>query len=161
MKIAPKILIVALSVLSLSVLSGCASKEVTAPNPSSIDAHLKAGDQLNHDINGRPSPMVTRFYELKSLSIFNSTDFFTLYERDVAVLGGELLARDELRFQPGEQKKVVRKLNPDTRFIGVIGAYRDIENATWRKSIKVDLNKKTSFMVEFGESAIEIKKAGN
>lgn len=160
MKISPKILIIALSFFSFSILSGCATKGAPAPDPSSIDAHLNAGDQLNHDVNGRPSPMVTRIYELKSLSIFDSTDFFTLYERDIAVLGGELLARDEILFQPGEKNKLSRNLNPDTRFIGIIGAYRDIENATWRKSIKVDLNKKTSFMVEFGQSAIDIKKAG-
>jgi type VI secretion system protein VasD len=160
MKTSSKILIIAFSIFTFSILSGCASPGATAPDPSSINAQLNAGDQLNHDINGRPSPLVTRFYELKSLSIFNSSDFFTLYERDVAVLGGELLARDELRFQPGEKKKLIRNLNPDTRFIGIIGAYRNIENATWRKSIKVDLNKKTSFMVEFGQSAIDIKKAG-
>lgn len=150
------------------IVSGCASTaagvtkgildKLFEPDPSTIESTLLADLKVNPDINGRASPLVTRFYELKSLSVFNSADFFTLYEQDVAVLGDELLARDELRFQPGEEKQVSRELQPDTRFIGVIGAYRDIENATWRKSLEVQLNAKTAFVVEFGESAIEIRK---
>ncbi len=161
-------LLIPTAICYLLVMSGCASTaagvtksildKMFEPDPSSIESTLLADLKVNPDINGRPSPLVTRFYELKSLSVFNNTDFFTLYEQDVAVLGEELLARDELRFQPGEEKQVSRELQPDTRFIGVIGAFRDIENATWRKSIEVELNAKTTFVIEFGASAIDIRK---
>ncbi len=150
------------------LVSGCASTaagvtkgildKVFEPAPSSIAVTMKASKDVNPDISGRASPLVTRFYELKSLSVFNSTDFFTLYDQDVALLGDELLARDEYRFQPGEEKKLQRELQPDTRFIGIIGAYRDIENASWRKTLAIELNDKTTFVVEFGKDAIEIRK---
>ena len=160
--------LIPLAICFLLSVNGCASTAAGVtkgildtmfePDPSTIESTLLADLKINPDINGRPSPLVTRLYELKSLSVFNNTDFFTLYEQDVAVLGEELLARDELRFQPGEEKQVSRELQPDTRFIGVIGAFRDIENATWRKSIEVELNAKTTFVIEFGESTIDIRK---
>jgi type VI secretion system protein VasD len=141
----------------LSACSGMLDK-VFEPDPSSIQVSLIAAKQVNPDINGRASPLVTRFYELKSLSVFNNTDFFTLFEQDVALLGNELLVRDELRFQPGEEKQISRELQPDTRFIGVIAAFRDIENATWRRSLEIDLHEKTSFVVKFEDIAIDIRK---
>jgi len=163
-----KYVLAALFLYVLTLVSGCASTaagvtkgildKVFEPDPSSIVVSLRADKDVNPDISGRASPLVTRFYELKSLSVFNSTDFFTLYDQDVALLGDELLVRDEYRFQPGEEKQLARELQPDTRFIGVIGAFRDIENASWRKTMAIDLNDKTTFVVKFKENAIEIRK---
>jgi type VI secretion system protein VasD len=119
---------------------------------------MSAATGVNPDINNRPSPIVARIYELKSLSVFNSADFFNLFEQDVALLGGELLMRDELHFQPGEVKMIDRDLQPDTRYIGVIGAYRDIENAAWRRSIEIDLHDETTFVIEFEKSGIKLQK---
>jgi type VI secretion system protein VasD len=119
---------------------------------------MSAASLVNPDINNRPSPIVARFYELKSLSVFNNADFFNLFEQDVALLGEEMLMRDELHFQPGEVKMVERDLQPETRYIGVIGAYRDIENATWRRAIEIDLHEETTFVVEFGKSGITLQK---
>jgi type VI secretion system protein VasD len=119
---------------------------------------MSAASGVNPDINARPSPIVARFYELKSLSVFNNADFFNLFEQDVALLGEEMLMRDELHFQPGEVKMVERDLQPETRYIGVIGAYRDIENATWRRTIEIDLHEETTFVIEFGKSGITLQK---
>ena len=168
MKTDLRYLLIPAGIYCLSLMSGCASTaagvtkgildKVFEPGPTTIAANLVAAADLNPDFRGRPSPLVTRFYELKSLSVFNSRDFFTLFEQDVALLGDELLVRDEYRFQPGEEKQVSRELQPDTRFIGVIGDYRDIENATWRKSIEVELHEETTFVIEFGERTITIRK---
>jgi type VI secretion system protein VasD len=119
---------------------------------------MNADYRVNRDLNGRPSPIAARIYELKSLSVFNNADFFNLFEQDVALLGNEMLMRDELHFQPGETKLLERELQPDTRYIGVIGAYRNIENATWRNAIEIDVEDETSFTITFGESSITILK---
>jgi type VI secretion system protein VasD len=140
-----------IGLLAIFVVSGCSSV-------SSVKASMNADKNVNPDINGRPSPIVARLYELKSLSVFNNADFFNLFEQDVALLGDELLMRDELHFQPGESKLLERELQPDTRYLGVIGAYRDIENATWRRTIEIDVNDETAFVIEFGESGINILK---
>lgn len=144
-------LLITLGVLYLLMTMGCSSV-------SSVAVTMSAASGVNPDINHRPSPIVARFYELKSLSVFNNADFFNLFEQDVALLGEEMLMRDELHFQPGEVKMVERDLQPDTRYIGVIGAYRDIENATWRRTIEIDLHEETTFVIEFGKSGITLQK---
>lgn len=138
-----------LGLLCLWLLAGCSGVP-------SVQATFEADRELNPDINGRPSPLVVRFYELKSLSVFNNADFFNLFEQDVALLGDELEMRDELAFQPGERKRLERELRPDTRYLGIIGAYRDIENARWRNSIAVDDD--LEMVIELGAKGIEIRK---
>jgi type VI secretion system protein VasD len=151
MKVITKNILLIMGILYLFIVAGCSSV-------SSVKATLNADKSVNPDINGRPSPIVARIYELKSLSVFNNADFFNLFEQDVALLGDELLMRDELHFQPGETKPFERELQPDTRYLGVIGAYRDIENATWRRAIEIDVNDETAFVIEFGKSGINILK---
>ncbi|MCU7849563.1 MAG: type VI secretion system lipoprotein TssJ [Candidatus Thiodiazotropha sp. (ex Lucinoma kastoroae)] len=141
-----------LGLLYLFLMMGCSSV-------SSVKVSMNADNSVNPDINGRPSPIVARIYELKSLSVFNNADFFNLFEQDVALLGEEMLMRDELHFQPGEVKTLTRDLQPDTRFVGVIGAYRDIENATWRRSIEINVHDETTFVIEFGKSGINLQKS--
>ncbi|MCM8857366.1 MAG: type VI secretion system lipoprotein TssJ [Candidatus Thiodiazotropha sp.] len=141
-----------LGLLYLFLMIGCSSV-------SSVKVSMNADNSVNPDINGRPSPIVARIYELKSLSVFNNADFFNLFEQDVALLGEEMLMRDELHFQPGEVKTLTRDLQPDTRFVGVIGAYRDIENATWRRSIEINVHDETTFVIEFGKSGIILQKS--
>ncbi|MEW8105957.1 MAG: type VI secretion system lipoprotein TssJ [Candidatus Thiodiazotropha endolucinida] len=140
-----------LALLYLAMVMGCSSV-------SSVTVTMSAAQRVNPDINDRPSPIVARIYELKSLSVFNNADFFNLFEQDVALLGDEMLMRDELHFQPGEVKLMERELQPDTRYVGVIGAYRDIENATWRRSIEINLHDETTFVIEFGKSGITLQK---
>lgn len=140
-----------LGLLYLSMIMGCSSV-------SSITVTMSADPGVNPDINNRPSPIVARIYELKSLSVFNNADFFNLFEQDVALLGEEMLMRDELHFQPGEVKMLERDLQPDTRYVGVIGAYRDIENAAWRRSIEINLHDETIFVIEFEKSGIKLQK---
>jgi type VI secretion system protein VasD len=135
--------------LFLGLLAGCSGV-------TSIKAEMRAEMDLNPDFNGRPSPLVVRFYELKSLSVFNSADFFNLFEQDVALLGDELQMRDELAFQPGEVKNLERDLRPDTRYLGILGAYRDIENARWRNSILVEDD--VELIIELGAKGITINK---
>ncbi|MCU7936486.1 MAG: type VI secretion system lipoprotein TssJ [Candidatus Thiodiazotropha sp. (ex Dulcina madagascariensis)] len=152
MKAIIKNLLLTLGLLYLFMMMGCSSV-------SSVKVTMNADHSVNPDINGRPSPIVARIYELKSLSVFNNADFFNLFEQDVALLGDEMLMRDELHFQPGEIKALERDLQPDTRYVGVIGAYRDIENATWRRSIEIDVHDETTFVIEFGKSGINLLKS--
>lgn len=59
-------------------LSGCSSDpEKPAPvaelspkaPPRTVQIHMVVSDQVNPDLNGRPSPIVMRIYELKSGSM--------------------------------------------------------------------------------------------
>jgi type VI secretion system protein VasD len=142
-----------LSVL-LHAFVGCSSPPKAKP-PTFVAATVEASEQLNPSASRRPSPLLIRVYELKSATAFNGADFMTLYQRDAAELGADVVTREELMLKPGEQRAFDRKLADEVRFIGVVAAYRDLERATWRSVVAVQPNQKQRLVIRARESAIE------
>jgi type VI secretion system protein VasD len=108
-----------------------------APQPQLIDITLKATAELNPDITGRPSPLAVRLYQLKSASKFANADFFALFDHDSALLGADLLAREDLQIEPGTSRTVVLERAKELRQVAVLAAYRDVDSASWRAVIDV------------------------
>ncbi|WP_157269384.1 type VI secretion system lipoprotein TssJ [Azohydromonas aeria] len=118
--------------------SGCAApKPPPPPAPTLLLGSIEAAGNLNPSISRRPSPLLLRVYELKSDTAFNNADFVSLYQRDQAELGADLVAREELVLAPDSTRPLQRTLAPETRFIGLLGAFRDLEHATWRSVLPV------------------------
>lgn len=109
-------------------LAACAS----APKPTVVAATLSTALDANPDGGNRASPLMLRVYELSSRATFDSADFVSLFERDKQVLAGDMVAREEWVMAPGETRAWTRKLPPETKFIGITAAYRDIDRAHWR-----------------------------
>ena len=135
------------------LLTACAAKP--PPPPASVAGSIQASTQINPSASKRPSPLLIRVYELKSVAAFNGADFMSLYQRDQAALGGDLLAKEEFVLEPGETKTFAKTLAPDTRFIGVVAAYRDLEHAKWRTVVSVQPNQPQKVTVRAGELAVE------
>src|SRR5207249_3614821 len=117
-----------------------------------LDAHAN----VNPDARGRPSPVIVRFYELKSLAAFNAADFFSMFDRDKETLGAELVAREEFDLRPGEKRPLARTLQPDTRYIGVVAAFRDLERSQWRASAAVPPNKASTVDVRLDDKSVSV-----
>jgi len=134
------------------LLSACAAKP---PPPASVTGTVQASAQINPSASKRPSPLLIRIYELKSAATFNAADFMSLYQRDQAELGADLLAKEEFVLNPGETKTFAKTLAPDTRFLGVVAAYRDLEHAKWRSAVAVLPSQPQKMTVTAGELAVE------
>ncbi|WP_129525777.1 type VI secretion system lipoprotein TssJ [Achromobacter agilis] len=117
-------------VAAAALLAGCSSTAKRVPVPYAIE--LRADPKVNQNASGRPSPVQVTIYELKSASIFESRDFFTLQGDAHAALGAELLNVDQVILRPGETKVVQYPGNAEARVIGVVAAYRDLEQSKWR-----------------------------
>lgn len=124
--------------LLAGTLAGCGS---SAPKPTRLEGSIAAATGLNPSINERPSPLLLRIYELRSATAFSQADFMALYQSDQATLAADLVAREEVMLQPGEMRPYNKQLSPDTRFIGVVAVYRNVERATWRAIVQVPPNK--------------------
>ena len=132
------------------VLSGCLAgaggaagsivSKLMEPGPTRLDAKVVAESDLNPDYGGRPSPLVVRIYELKNTVAFENADFFKLYESDVGTLEADLINREEFQLKPGDRKEFEQELDPATAYLGVLAAYRDIDNAVWRKTVQLEPN---------------------
>jgi type VI secretion system protein VasD len=114
-------------------LAGCTSNSSNvAHEPVRLDLSIKASSGVNPDDEKRPAPIVVRIYELKNADAFNSADFFSLQDKDKAVLADDLVARDQFQLRPGEEKTIHRNANQATTTLGVIAGYRDLPNSVWR-----------------------------
>ena len=133
-------------------LSACSS----GPKPTVLKTDLRVQANINPDMSGRPSPVVVRLYELKSLSAFNNADFFSLYDRDRETLGSELVTVDELHLTPDETRQFKRTLQQDTQFVGVVAAFRDLEHASWRSATAITPHKVTRLIIQLEGNQISI-----
>ena len=136
------------------LLAACGSppKPPPAPEPpAQIIGMISASQQLNPNIGKRASPLLVRIYLLRSATAFNAADFVSLYQRDQAELGGDLVAREEIMLMPGETRAYDKLLPPDVKCIAFLGAYRDLEHANWRSVVEVQPHRKQALMVRAGD----------
>ncbi|WP_250455982.1 type VI secretion system lipoprotein TssJ [Caballeronia sp. ATUFL_M2_KS44] len=149
-------------------VAACKSPPPPPPAPTIVRISVNALAGVNPDRTGRPSPVVVRVYELKTTAAFDSADFFTLYGKDQATLGGDLNAKNEFLLKPGESRSVEQTVQPGTKFVAVMAAYRDIERSRWRITEPVPPNQTTVMNVRVDAADVTIaaqavgvgKKAG-
>jgi len=141
-----------------SVLSGCGDDEIVKPDPppTVINAAIRTSDKVNPDLDGRPSPLVVRTYELKALGTFESADFYNLFDNHESLLGADLVASEKFHLQPGEHKKLVRTLPAETKFFAVTAAYRDLNQAVWKDVLSIPQSKTTEIIILVDELAVSI-----
>jgi type VI secretion system protein VasD len=125
--------IVLLSIAILALLGACAG----APKREDLDMQISATVDVNPDMQGRPSPIILHILELNSTEQFNRLDYMSLTQPSGAALGPDLLGKNQMVLQPGSNQELPMELNPLTTAIGLVAGYRDIDNATWRKSIAI------------------------
>ena len=128
-----------LALLMLSIvlaLPGCGTK-ASAPKSVHVGGVVAAAPDVNPSVNDRPSPLLLRIYELRARTTFDQADFMSLYQADQATLATDLVGREEFMLQPGEKRPYAKDLSPETRFVGVVAVYRNLEKATWRAVVPV------------------------
>src|SRR5258708_33634257 len=124
-----------LTALSLLALSGCGGDK--PPPTTGLRFMVDADELINPNNESQPSPTVLRIYELKSLTAFQQASFFQLLDNDTAVLGADMVAKREIEIKPGERQAFDRATPADTRFIGVIAGFTDLDKATCRANFEL------------------------
>jgi len=150
-----ELLCLALGGAVMAMLPGCGGAPKPPPVVTTLlDGSVQAAAGVNPSVSQRPSPLLVRVYELKGATTFNNADFVALFQRDQAELGADIITREEMMLNPGEARPLKKTLAPETRFIGVFAAYRDLERARWRAIVAVDVGKKNNLLVRADELAI-------
>lgn len=143
----------ALPALLLLAITACAP---TPPPPARVVGQLQAVPGLNPSASGKPLPLRVRMYELKAPGTFQNADFFSLWDKAQGTLGADLTGSEEWVVQPGSTLTLDRQLDPATRHVGVIAAYRDINGSTWRKLVAVPPNQTTRLSIQLGATALNV-----
>lgn len=126
------------------------------PKPVMLRATMDVLPAVNPDSHGRPSPVVVRVYALKSLAAFSSASFFSLYGKDKETLGAELIDSEELQLIPGAKREFQKEYPPETRYLAVFAAFRDVEHAHWRDSIALDGRKTVNVQIRVEKTTVTI-----
>lgn len=127
---------VASILVSLGLLGGCSSISPLS-NLTKLDLTLTASDDVNPDQHGRPSPVVVRLLELRHPVACENADFFSLYGRAEQTLPKDWVASEELELRPGDQVMLKLSVEPNSRYVGVLAAYRDLPHVQWRTVLPV------------------------
>lgn len=139
-------------------LTGCAS-EPPAPAlpPTVVKLQIISSSDVNSGNNGEASPVILRIFELKDSSSFNSADFFALFNDDKAILGSDLGHKSELTLKPGDSKALELQPSEDAQSIGLFAAFRQLDNAQWRTSVKIEPHQTQLVMVKLERNQLRIE----
>ncbi|SON52171.1 type VI secretion system lipoprotein TssJ [Vibrio tapetis] len=136
--------------LLATLLSGCSFwGNDLAPQ---LVINIQAAANINPNVEGKPSPVEVRIYQLSDSQAFNQADFIQLYSDAQGVLKAELLiARQLASVLPSENRKEVVPMASETKYIGVIAGFADYREAK---------NKVIYQPVVLGSSVINIQLDG-
>lgn len=121
---------------ALVLMAGCSSLSPYS-HITKLNLKLTASDQVNPDLNGRPSPIVVRLIELKHPVAFENADFFSLYDRARETLAPDWVASEEMELRPGQTLDLKLSVGEGSRYVGVLAAYRDLTDTQWRYTLQV------------------------
>lgn len=140
-------------VVFIALVAGCGA---APPKPTIVQGSVEAAGDINPDRRNRASPVTVRIYELKTVAVFERADFFSLWDGEAGTLAADLLGRDEIQLLPGEHKQFERTLQPDTRHVAVVAAFRDLERAQWRASTTVIPNRTQTLTISLGPRSVSV-----
>jgi len=136
-----KISLLLVLIVNILILTGCQTVGKTLNLDTDVVLTFDVAKDVNPDDNRTPSPLFVRFYELKSKNVFENSQFIDLYERDQELLGGDLIAKQELkRLIPGLVRKETFVLNPETRYIALFSEFYQYNNSRYSLVIPVETN---------------------
>lgn len=61
--------------------------------------------------------------------------FYSLFDKEAAVLGGDLVTREEMTLRPGQVLHLQRTQEPAASYLGILVAYRALERSHWRAGL--------------------------
>jgi type VI secretion system protein VasD len=136
--------------LSLTALSGC-----FGPSPTTLTLTVNADSELNPNKSGVASPLVLKFYELADADSFEAATFDQLFYTASATLKTDLLNSFTLQLVPGQKNVMVRRtLSSQTGFLGVVAGYRQISDADWRLTRRINMRGSNRIKLEAGRLAL-------
>ncbi len=123
-------------------LSGCAWPHYIA----NLNVNIQGASYLNPDVNGRASPLVLTFYQLKSPYQFQQLSFEQLGANAGKNLGTDLIDKQSVEIRPDSNRKAQFALPEDAKYIGIVASYRNIDHSKWRQLVQIPKPGRTTYI---------------
>ena len=115
-------------------LTACSS---TSENNVDFRYLISAASDINPDIEGRPSSVIVRVYQLTNKINFENANYNELFESEHNALGTEYITLNEYFIDPNSKKDIDLKISENAKYIGVVVGYRSVDMVTWRTVMAV------------------------
>lgn len=120
----------------LTVVSCSTVKQAVLPNHYLV-IMTQTSKNLNPDDSGRPSPLLVYFIQLRDAEAFRNADFFALYDKPKETLGADYISLSKLNLTPSTTGRVTIQLHPGVKYVGVVAAYSNQQDAVWRIDLPI------------------------
>jgi type VI secretion system protein VasD len=117
--------------LCLLLLTGCGKE------PARVNIALNAAPDVNPDPSGQALSVVVRIYQLKDPGRFETADYYAVWKSDKETLADDYLERQERVIQPGTQRTIEIRANPQAAYLGFVALFRNPTGDTWRKIVPI------------------------
>lgn len=118
-----------LACLLVISLPGCGFLKSKVVDPQ-LRLNIQAATNINPNINGKPSPLELRIYQLSDNQAFTQADFVQIFNDQQGVLKADLLVARQLRsIYPGENREIVLPLAAEAKYIGLIAGFANYREA--------------------------------
>ncbi|MGD9510154.1 MAG: type VI secretion system lipoprotein TssJ [Geminicoccaceae bacterium] len=128
------------------------------PPPTIVSLTITASPGVNPDAAGQAKPVHVRVLRLANGAAFAEADFFALDQDLAGLLGSDLKGMDEFVLAPGAVQIWQKKLDDETRVIGVMAAYQAVDTAQWRAWKEVPRNETSLLAAELGPTGVVLRE---
>lgn len=143
-----------LAMLALTLSEGAAAKE------TKLKSEVIAAEQINPSRRGNPQPVKLHIFYLTHDAAFMQANFAELADPESQALGDELVRRAEYLVGPGERLELDETFDEAAKFIGVVAAFTELDQAEWRSVIAVPARRWTDVLRMFSSSKLQILVEG-
>ncbi|PVZ81807.1 type VI secretion system lipoprotein TssJ [Serratia sp. S1B] len=112
-------------------LSACGVSGERQKPHSPVELILSATKDSNPTHDGRAAPVLVTVYTLSSADNFKNSDFYTISAGSNPALQEEIKKQKQLILKPGESRTLKIDIDSDIAYLGVVAAYRNINDAHW------------------------------
>jgi type VI secretion system protein VasD len=152
---------------ALSLLAACKSAP-PPPQPKAFPARIEASADLNPRTDGDrgAQPVHVRIFQLKDDSVFSTADYFALVDKGKETLGSTLIQQLQTDMNPGQQRDLELKLDPEAHVLGVVAEFADFRNtdghwrataATPEKSLLDIVKRQKRVRIDIGRNNVGIR----
>ncbi len=143
------------AILVILTMSACSAPQVK------IDMTSTAS--LNIDSNNQPLPVVIKLYQLSDKKSFDKATFEDLWKNDMVILSDGLLEKQMFTLDPASRHKVTFEKNDEAKFLGIMAAFHDQKDNTWKLTKKIDksflgIDLSSKIKVLLKDNSVEIKE---
>lgn len=138
----------ALVVLIAAMLGACQTTREVFNLETTAEVEFDVAAYVNPDADDRPSPLNVRIIRLRDERQFEQEDFISLYQNAPANLGADFISEQPLKeFLPGEKRKERLNLSEDVRYLGVIAAFSNYEDAKTKLILPINPHQNNEYRI--------------